>query len=82
MAQISRQPGSIDPPAIRFDRTYRSALDLLRQASEEWAKGNSEEPPTELILEETLRMFEKERFLKRGGYARGFPKYKPTFSGS
>jgi hypothetical protein len=38
---------------------------VLRKAADEWALGNPEQPPSPEVLEKILRIFEKERFLRR-----------------
>ena len=61
-------------PGPRFGRCQDDALVVLQEAADDWAKGDPENPPTKLILEKILRIFEKEKFLKRGlGHSGGFP---------
>jgi len=48
----------------RFEQCVKDAGDLLRKASNEWGKGDPEEPATEAILKRLLKIFEKEKFLR------------------
>jgi hypothetical protein len=41
---------------------------ILRKAADEWALGHPEQPPTKEVLEQIIRVFEHERFLRRGFY--------------
>ncbi len=65
------QPLLSSDPGPRFDRCREDALNILRKASDEWALGHPEQPPTEEILEKIIRIFEKEKFLRRGFYKNG-----------
>jgi len=53
-------------PGPRFERCVDESLTILRKAADEWALGNPEQPPTKEVLEQILRIFEHEHFLKRG----------------
>ena len=53
-------------PGSRFERCVDKSLTVLRKAADEWALGNPEQPPTKEVLEEIIRTFEHEHFLKRG----------------
>jgi hypothetical protein len=53
-------------PGSRFDRCRDQAHDLLRKAADQWTLGHPEEPPTRGVLEQILRIFEREHFLRRG----------------
>ena len=55
-------------PGPRFQRCVEQAHAILRKAADEWALGHPEQPPTKQVLEEVLRIFEHEHFLKRGFY--------------
>jgi len=59
------KPRLSSDPGPRFEAATAEALVLLRRAADEWAQGNPEEPATEAVLEGLLRVFEKERFLRR-----------------
>lgn len=62
MAQC--RPRYTTDPGPRFEQCVSDAGDLLRKASNEWAKGDPEEPSTEAILKRLLKIFEKEKFLR------------------
>jgi hypothetical protein len=63
MAQA--KPTLSSDPGPRFQACTDAALELLRKAADEWAEGNPEEPATERVLGDILRILEKERFLRR-----------------
>ena len=63
MAQA--KPTLSSDPGPRFQACRDAALELLRKAADEWAEGHPEEPPTERVLTNILRIFEKEKFLRR-----------------
>ncbi|MBI4600585.1 MAG: hypothetical protein HY721_01355 [Planctomycetes bacterium] len=65
MAQVTSHPLDSDP-GPRFDRCVDRAHALLRKAADQWGLGDPEQPPTGDVLEAILRVFEKERFLRRG----------------
>jgi len=64
MAQV--RPLYSNDPGPRFKRCCDQAHDLLRKAADQWALGHPEQPPTREILEQILRIFEHEHFLRRG----------------
>ena len=64
MAQF--QPIYASDPGPRFQRCFDEAQARLRKAADEWALGHPEQPPTHEVLEDILRIFEHEHFLKRG----------------
>ena len=53
-------------PGPRFERCVDEAHEILRKAADEWALGHPEQPPTKEVLERIIRVFEHERFLRRG----------------
>jgi hypothetical protein len=59
------KPRLSSDPGPRFEAATAGALGVLRRAADEWAKGHPEEPATEAVLQEILRIFEKEHFLRR-----------------
>jgi hypothetical protein len=63
MAQV--KPRLSSDPGPRFEAATAAALELLRRAADEWAEGSPEEPSTEDVLSQILRIFEKEKFLRR-----------------
>jgi hypothetical protein len=65
MAQVTSAAMSSDPGA-RFERCVDESLAILRKAADEWALGNPEQPSTKEVLEQIIRTFEHEHFLKRG----------------
>jgi hypothetical protein len=65
MAQIGTAAMDSDP-GPRFERCMDKSLAALRKAADEWALGNPEQPPTKEVLEEIIRTFEHEHFLRRG----------------
>ena len=52
-------------PGPRFEECKRLAIQLLRKATDEWVKGDPEDPSPEKILEEILNIFEDQKFLRR-----------------
>ncbi len=52
-------------PGPRFEQSIRDALEILRKSADSWAKGDPEDPPTEEVLRQVLRVFERQRFLQR-----------------
>ena len=42
------------------------AHSILRKAADQWALGHPEQPPTKDVLEQIIRVFEHEHFLRRG----------------
>jgi hypothetical protein len=64
MAQA--QPILTSDPGPRFERCVAEAHAILRKAADEWALGHPEQPPTKQVLEQIIRVFEHEHFLKRG----------------
>lgn len=65
MAQIGSAAMGSDP-GPRFQSCVEASLAILRKAADEWALGNPEQPPTKEVLEQIIRIFEHEHFLKRG----------------
>jgi hypothetical protein len=65
MAQIGSAAWDSDP-GPRFERCVDASLVILREAADQWALGNPEQPPTREVLEQIIRIFEHEHFLKRG----------------
>jgi hypothetical protein len=63
MAQV--RPTLTTDPGPRFEECRRSAARLLRKATDEWVKGDPENPAPERILEDILKIFEHEKFLHR-----------------
>jgi hypothetical protein len=59
------KPRLSSDPGPRFEAATAEALALLQRAADEWAQGNPEEPATASVLEDLLRIFEKEHFLRR-----------------
>ena len=55
-----------DDPGPRFQRCVDEAHAILRKAADEWALGNPEQPVTREVLEQIIRTFEHEHFLRRG----------------
>jgi hypothetical protein len=53
-------------PGPRFERCVDEAHAILRKAADEWALGNPEQPPTREVLEQIIRTFKHERFLRHG----------------
>jgi len=49
-------------PGPRFERCIEEAQAVLRKAADEWALGHPEQPPTKEILEQIIRIFEREKF--------------------
>jgi len=41
------------------------AHELLKKSADSWAEGDPEDPPTEEVLKQILKIFEEPRFLKR-----------------
>lgn len=64
MAQFS--PLYDGDPGPRFQRCCDDAREILQRAADQWALGHPEQPPTDEVLEEILRVFEREHFLRRG----------------
>ena len=64
MAQVT--PLLVSDPGPRFERCVEEANAVLRKAGDQWALGHPEQPPTEEVLEQIIRIFEHERFLRRG----------------
>ena len=65
MAQVTSYLLTSDP-GPRFERCVEEAQAVLRKAADEWALGHPEQPPTKEVLEQIVRMFEREKFLRRG----------------
>jgi hypothetical protein len=63
MAQV--RPNLSSDPGPRFESCRESATHLLRKASDEWAKGNPEDPAPETVLTSILKIFADERFLRQ-----------------
>jgi hypothetical protein len=63
MAQA--KPRLTSDPGPRFERCQAEALQILKRAADEWAEGHPEQPATEDILRDILRVFEREKFLRR-----------------
>jgi len=63
MAQC--RPTYTNDPGPRFEQCIQDATALVRTAADEWAKGDPEEPPVSDVLEAVLRVFEKQKFLRR-----------------
>jgi hypothetical protein len=66
MAQA--RPILVSHPGPRFEKCMDEAHAILRKAADEWALGHPEQPPTKEVLEQIIRVFEHERFLRRGFY--------------
>ena len=64
MAQA--QPNLTSDPGPRFERCVDEAQSILRKAADQWALGHPEQPPTREVLEQIIRVFEHEHFLRRG----------------
>ena len=64
MAQV--QPKLSSDPGPRFERCVAAAHAILRKAADEWAFGHPEQPPTREVLEQIIRVFEHEHFLRGG----------------
>jgi len=64
MAQA--QPNYDSDPGSRFERCVNQAHAILRKAADQWALGHPEQPATREVLEEVIRVFEHEHFLRRG----------------
>ena len=64
MAQA--QPNLDGDPGSRFERCVDQAHSILREAADQWALGHPEQPPSRDVLEQIIRVFEHEHFLKRG----------------
>ena len=72
MAQVTSYR-FVNDPGPRFERCCAEALGILQKAADEWALGHPEQPPSKAILERIIRVFEREKFLKRGiGKVGGF----------
>jgi len=63
MAQV--RPILTTDPGPRYECCVDEALIVLRKAADEWAFGNPEQPLTPEVLNQILRIFEKEKFLRR-----------------
>jgi hypothetical protein len=61
MAQVTG--GSYD--STRYHLCFDLALEYLKKCSDSWAHGDPEEPPTDLVLKEILKIFERERLLRK-----------------
>lgn len=66
MAQVVGSMALDSDPGSRFERCVEASHAILRQAADEWALGNPEQPPTREVLEKIIRIFEHEHFLRRG----------------
>jgi hypothetical protein len=64
MAQVRALYSS--DPGPRFQLCCDQAHELLRNAADQWALGHPEQPPTREVLEQILRIFEHQHFLRRG----------------
>jgi hypothetical protein len=69
MAQA--KPRLTTDPGPRFERCVDDALAILRKAADQWALGDPEQPPTPEIVEQIIRVFEREGFLHRGYHGGG-----------
>jgi hypothetical protein len=65
MAQVTSY-ASVNDPGARFERCVDESLAILRKAADEWALGHPEQPPSSEVLEQIIRVFEREHFLRRG----------------
>jgi hypothetical protein len=52
-------------PGPRFQQCVEDAQAVLRSAADQWALGQPEDPPTAEVLEQILRIFEHQQFLRR-----------------
>jgi len=57
--------GSPSDPSSRFVDCFEEAHKLLKEAADQWALGDPENPPTPELLASLLDVFERERFLRR-----------------
>ena len=64
MAQA--QPNLTTDPGARFERCVDEAHAILRKAADELALGHPEQPASKEVLEQIIRVFEREHFLRRG----------------
>jgi hypothetical protein len=65
MAQVTSHLTPSDP-GPRFERCVDEAHAVLRKAADQWALGHPEQPPTKEVLEQIIRIFEHQHFVRRG----------------
>ena len=56
---------SVADEGPRYKRCVERAHRLLMKAADEWAKGNSEQPPTIDVLNEIIDVFARQKLLIR-----------------
>jgi hypothetical protein len=60
-----RGGGLSSDPEARYVACFEEAQKLLKEASDLWAMGNPEDPPTERVLDRLLEPFKREKFLRQ-----------------